>query len=76
MNTKKIPISAAKEISKKYGQTHVIIVTWDREDNRSHVVTYGKSVDDCKQAAQGGNLVKKALGWPDKLCHAKPARDV
>lgn len=73
MNTKHIPITEAKSISKKYGQNQVIIVTWDKTNNRQHVVTYGQSITDCKQAAIGGNFVKKALGWPDDLCHAKPA---
>jgi hypothetical protein len=74
MNVKRIPISACKAISKKYGQSQVVLVTFDKTNNRQHVVTYGQSVQDCKQAALGGNFVKKALGWPDNLCHAKPAR--
>lgn len=74
MNTKRIPISEAKRISKTYGQNQVIIVTWDKTNNRQHVVTYGASITDCEQAAIGGNFVKKALGWDDKLCHAEPAR--
>jgi hypothetical protein len=71
---KRIPISEAKRISEKYGQAQVIIVTWDRSNNRQHIITYGKSLKDCEQAAIGGNFVKKALGWPDNLCNEKPAR--
>jgi len=74
MNKKRIPITEAKRISKLYGQNQVIIVTWDKTNNRQHVVTYGKSIVDCAQAASGGNFVKKALGWPEKLCQAIPAR--
>jgi len=74
MNVKRIPISEAKRISKLYEQDQVILVTWDKTNNRTHVVTYGKSITDCEQAAQGGNFVKKALGWPENLCNTKPSR--
>ncbi len=37
-------------------------------------MTYGQSLEECAHAALGGNMVKKALGWPDNLCHAKPER--
>jgi hypothetical protein len=50
----------------------VIIVAWDGE--RTHVVTYGKSVEDCDQAALGGDKIKKALGWPEALMNALPSR--
>ena len=67
MGSKRIPITAGKEISEKYGMTQVIICAWDKELNRTHVVTYGKTKEDCIQAAEGGNFIKKALGWPDNL---------
>jgi hypothetical protein len=71
---KRIPITTVKEISKRFSQDQVVLVTWDKANNRTHVVTYGRTTEDCAQAAQGGNFVKKALGWPDELCHAEPAR--
>jgi len=71
---KRIPISAAKDISKRFGQDEVIIVTWDKVNNRTHVITYGKTIKQCAEAAQGGNFVKKSLGWPDELCQTEPAR--
>jgi hypothetical protein len=71
---KRIPITAAKRIAKDYDKDQVIIVTWDKKHGRTHVTTYGKSTEECRQAADGGNLVKKALGWPDELCKAKPSR--
>lgn len=74
MNCKRIPITEAKRISEIYGQTQVIIVTWDKDNNRQHVITYGKSSADCEQAAKGGNFVKEALGWPVPQCNALPAR--
>lgn len=70
----RIPIKECKDISVKYGQAQVILVTWDAKAGRVHVVTYGKSLKDCEQAAIGGNKVKKALGWPEDMCNAVPAR--
>jgi hypothetical protein len=58
-----IPISAAKQVAKDQGLKQVILAAWDGE--LTHIVTYGVSVEDCDQAAQGGDRIKKALGWPD-----------
>lgn len=69
-----VPIKAAKRIAKEFDKDQVIIVCWDRKHNRTHVTTYGKTKIDCIQAVVGGNKVKKAIGWPDHLCHAKPKR--
>lgn len=74
MGVKRIPISAAKRVAEEYGQSQVVLVTFDKSTGFTHVVTYGVTVEDCAQAAQGGNLVKRALGWPEALCNAKPAR--
>jgi len=61
-----IPIVEAKRISKNYNMRQVIIVALSN-DGTQHVATYGKSMVDCDQAAQGGDFVKKALGWPESL---------
>jgi len=72
---KKIPIKAAKEISKEYNQDQVILLTFDKKTGLTHVVTYGKTKEDCIQAAQGGNLIKeKILKWPADKCTAVPSR--
>ena len=71
---KKIPIKAAKEIAQTFDKDQVIIVTWDAEHGRTHVTTYGKTLTDCESAAMGGNRVKLALGWPEDMCKAMPAR--
>ncbi len=71
---KGIPITAAKEVAYKYAKSQVIIVTWDAMHGKTHVTTYGRSIKECEQAAAGGNLIKKALGWPDEMCRAKPRR--
>lgn len=72
--TKRIPIRVAKTIADEFGQDQVIVVTWDKSTGHTHVVTYGKTVEECEQAAEGGNRVKRALGWPEELCNAKPRR--
>lgn len=70
---KRIPIKAASDLAKKHGLKQVILVAMDT-DGREHVVTYGSNKVDCAQAAQGGNFVKKALGWPEDKCGDLPAR--
>ena len=66
-----IPIIEGKKIAVKYNYDQVIIAAWGK-DGWTHITTFGKTKKDCIQAAQGGNFIKKALGWPDELCHAEP----
>lgn len=40
------------------------------------MTTFSKTQEDCEQAAAGGNRLKQAIGWPDELCQARPARQV
>ena len=67
---KRIPTLAASDIAKAHDCRQVIIVAWDGQ--QIHVVTYGATEDECFQPAEGGNLVKRALGWPESLCNAEP----
>ncbi|HWJ40817.1 MAG TPA: hypothetical protein VNT29_06775 [Candidatus Limnocylindrales bacterium] len=69
----KIPIEAAKRIADEYDQAQVILLTYCRRTDTTSVVTYGRNAEDKEQAADGGNFVKKALGWPEELCHDRPA---
>lgn len=66
----RIPIKAAERIAKDYNCSHAIILTWDGKEQ--YVVTYGNSLEACAQAANGGNMVKKAANWPESL-YADPA---
>jgi formate dehydrogenase assembly factor FdhD len=70
---KRLPIQILKDISKKYNLTHLVLYAFDKETNVDHVVTYGKDLTQCHQAANFGNQIKKFLGWPDKL-QAQPRR--
>ncbi len=69
--TKTIPIAAAKRLAEEFDLRQVIIAAWDGK--LTHITTYGKSLVDCDQAADGGNLIKRALGWPKHL-EAEPSR--
>ena len=68
---KRIPILAAKNLAKRYDLRQVILLGWDGD--KTHVVTYGKSLEDCDMAAAGGNKLKKSFGWPEDLM-AYPSR--
>ena len=71
---RRIPIASAKRIALDYDYDQVIIVAWNAESGRQHVTTFGTTLEHCERAAQGGNFVKKALGWPDEECQAEPSR--
>lgn len=71
---KRIPINWAKKIAEDLGYTQVIIHGYDGETGMQHVTTFGKSLEDCKNAAEGGNAIKRLLKWPEELCNAKPKR--
>lgn len=74
MKNLRIPITAAKNISKEYQFPEVVIFAYDPETGKQHVTTYGATKAQCIDAAKAGNFLKKALGWPDELCKAKPSR--
>lgn len=69
-----IPIAAAKDVAKKYTKDQVILITWDKAHAMMHVTTYGKTLEDCKQAAKGGNILKEHLGFPEATYRQIPAR--
>lgn len=61
-STALIPVADLQAIAERYKLAQVILVAWD--GSREHVVTYGTTLGDADNAAQGGNLVKNALHWP------------
>ncbi|MDE3097251.1 MAG: hypothetical protein KGK07_14780 [Chloroflexota bacterium] len=75
-NYRDVPVEAAKRIALEFDKAQVIVVTWDQAHQRQHVTTYGRSTFEAQEAAQGGNLVKRALGWPEQLCTDEPPRFV
>ena len=68
-----IPTNVLRKIAKKYNLGHVIMFA--SEDNRKvhHVVTYGESLTQSGEAAEFGNTLKDALGWPESF-HAQSPR--
>jgi hypothetical protein len=68
----RIPIADAKTLAAKHSLKQVIILAWDGD--KTHVVTYGVTLADCAQAAEGGNRMKRVMGWPEDMCAAVPAR--
>lgn len=71
----RIPIKEAKRIAYVYGYDQVLIFAWNNKNGIQHITTYGKSIEDCDQIAQGGNYIKdKLLGWPENECCSEPYR--
>lgn len=66
----RIPIKAARVVGLEYDRKQVILLAFDGE--LTHIVTWGKTIDDCSQAADGGNLLKEKWGWPE--CNDQPSR--
>ncbi len=71
---KRLPIQAAKDTANKYDQAQVVLITFDKNTGLTHIVSYGKSLEDCVSAAELANTLKKYFGFPDALCHDTPAR--
>lgn len=68
---KKIPVSALKKFADEYGYDHLIMFC--TAEKMQYIATYGKTIEQCDQAAQFGDKLKDAMGWPKSL-HALPSR--
>lgn len=68
-----MPIKSLKELANKYKYDVVVVYAWDDYNKMQHIATWGRSIKQCDQAAQWGNMMKDALGWPESL-HATPNR--
>ena len=66
-----ISIATAKEIRETLDATHLVIFAVGA-DGVQHVATHGATAQNAQQAADAGNRLKTALGWPEKLCTTKP----
>ena len=70
---KRIPIATAKAVGDKHSDVDIVVLmAWD--GNKRHVVTWGRSVEDCDLAAQAGNAAKRYLGWPEHMTEMEPHR--
>ena len=72
---KRIPIKEARNLGKRLGMDKAILIL-EEASGRTHVVTWGERLLHCVEAARFGNEIKRKLGWPEELCHAKPARQL
>jgi hypothetical protein len=57
-----ISIDDAKELAQTNNLRQVIIFGWD--GSHTHITTYGESIVDSEQAAQGANVIKSQWNWP------------
>ena len=58
---KKMPLKSAKDVLEKYKLDQVILVGYEKLANMIHTVTYGKTKEDCKQAAIGGEIFRNVF---------------
>lgn len=68
-----IPVTVARQIARDFDKQIVIIVAWNHEHKLLHTVTYGTQPNDKISAANGGDIVTKALGMD--LSRSKPNED-
>lgn len=65
-----MPIETAELVGEEHPDVdQVIVLAHDGE--RTHVVTWGRTEEDCAMAAEGGNRIKKWFGWPDEKTQAE-----
>lgn len=69
----RLPIKALRELANKYKYSVVVAYAYDDKNKMQHIATWGRTIKLCDQAAQWGNMMKDALGWPERL-HAEPNR--
>lgn len=68
-----IPPELLERFARELGLTQAILAGW-APGGPTHVVTWGASLTDSAQAAQGGNAIKRAIGFPATLCRALSPR--
>jgi len=57
-----VPVQKAREIAREFDKQIVIIAAWNHAHKRLHTTTYGVNPTDKISAANGGEMVAKALG--------------
>lgn len=62
---KKVPVEVAEKFLKENGFDMVVVMAYTKDDDMRHVLSYGKTKEDCKNAAKSANWVKAALGFPN-----------
>jgi len=57
-----IPVDAARKVADEYRKDILLIVGWDREANKTDIVTWGREVEEKVVAANAGETITKQLG--------------
>ncbi len=70
-----IPIATVKAWREQIGATHLVVFAIGKNGTQ-HVATHGKTEQNAKEAADAGNKLKTALGWPNNLCNEKPLKRI
>lgn len=70
---KGVPTLMARRVAEETASDQVIIIAWNGNQRVQWVTTYGQTKADSLQAASAGNQLRRALGWPEYLCHERPA---
>jgi hypothetical protein len=69
----RIPIKSVRELAVKCGLDQCIVFGWESRGKKQQVATWGRTLEDCASAAEGGNQIKTFCGWPNSL-HTEPSR--
>lgn len=56
---KRIPIAEARRVAQAQGCKQVVLTAWD--GRLVHIVSYGVTKEDCRQAARGAQAMKQWL---------------
>lgn len=67
-----IEIPEAEALGQAHG-LHQIVIWQFREGVSQHVTTWGEPLRHSLLAAEAGNHVKRAAGWPENYCQDLPA---
>lgn len=68
-----VPWQALEQFAREHGAGQAILVAW--KDGAGYcVVTWGESELESARAADGGNWIKRCLGYPDEMCSAVPKK--
>lgn len=67
-----IPFEALQAFCEANGLIQACLMAWDGQ--RTHVVTWGADASQSDMAAEGGNLMKRTMGWDESYCNTKSAK--
>jgi hypothetical protein len=62
-----VTINEAKGIAQSHGLQQIVVWTWADGGHGQHVTTWGEPYAHSARAAEAGNAVKAAAGWPEEL---------